>query len=144
MENLSLGLSSNRPLRFCAPEQDLIKEVERIANGKGPDVIILTPNTPEIIQTCLDLVRPGGLILQFFNSHGHGRYETYELYLKEVGILSSRSSIPRDFLTSVELASTGKIPLDKLITGRFHFDEAGVALKENENRKQNIKVVITI
>ena len=97
-----------------------------------------------MIQMCLDLVKPGGSILQFFNSHGSGLYETYELYIKEVNIISSRSSLPADFKESIELAISGKVSLEKLITGRYNFDRAEVALHENENRKQNIKVVIKI
>lgn len=123
-------------------KKSIAEEVERLTNSKGVDSIILTSNTPEMIQDCLNMVRPGGEILQFFNFHGTGSYDTYQLYMKEIRIIASRSSIPSDFANAVNLVSTGKIPLQKLITGRFSFDEAEKALAVNEDRKSSLKVVI--
>jgi 2-desacetyl-2-hydroxyethyl bacteriochlorophyllide A dehydrogenase len=120
----------------------LAEEVRRLTDSKGVDSIILTSNTPEMIQECLNMVRPGGEILQFFNFHGTGSYDTYQLYMKEIKIIASRSSIPVDFKNAINLVSSRKIPLQKLITGRFSFDEAEKALEINEDRKSSLKVVI--
>lgn len=121
---------------------NLAEEVKRLTNSKGVDSIILTSNTPEMIQECANMVRPGGEILQFFNFHGTGSYDTYQLYMKEIKLIASRSSTPADFRNAIGLASTGKIHLQKLITGRFSFDEAEKALEVNEDRKSSLKVVI--
>lgn len=121
---------------------NLAEEVKRLTNSKGVDSIILTSNTPELIQECIGMLRPGGEILQFFNFQGMASYETYELYIKEIKIIASRSSIPADFERAINLVSSGKIPLQKLITARFSFDEAKKALEVNEDRKSSIKVVM--
>ncbi|MHB8566159.1 MAG: zinc-dependent alcohol dehydrogenase [Nitrososphaerales archaeon] len=125
-------------------KSNLMDDVRRVTNGKGPDVIILAANAPEMIQACLDIVRPGGTILQFFNFHGTGSYETYEMYMKEVKLITSRSSIPADFAHSINLVTSGKIPLAKMITGRYRFEEAERALAANEDRKKSLKVIISI
>ncbi len=123
---------------------DLAQEVRKITGGRGPDAVILTANAPEMIQMCMDLVRPGGTILQFFNFHGTGSYETYQMYLKEIKLVTSRSSVPSDFASSINLVTSGKMPLAKLITGRYTFDEAERAFEVNEDRKQSLKVIIRV
>lgn len=122
--------------------QDLIREVEGITSGRGADAVILTANAPSLVQTCLDMVRPGGVILQFFNFHGIASYEAYQFYKKEVRLFATRSSVAADFLASIDLVTSGKISLEKMITGTFTFEDAASAFQANEDRKQNLKVII--
>ncbi len=123
--------------------QDLAREVEGITGGRGADAVILTANAPGLVQACLDLVRPGGEILQFFNFHGIASYESYQFYKKEVKLFATRSSVASDFLASIDLVTSGKIPLEKMITGTYTFENAASAFQANEDRKQNLKVVIS-
>ena len=124
--------------------QDLIREVEGITGGRGADAVILTANAPSLVQKCLDMVRPGGEILQFFNFHGIASYDAYQLYKKEVRLFATRSSVPSDFLSSIDLVTSGKIRLEKMITGTYKFDDATNAFQANEDRKQNLKVIIKL
>ena len=123
---------------------DLAKEVNEITKGKGAPVVILTANAPELLQTCLDIVKPGGTILQFFNMRAHPTYDSWELYLKEVKLIATRSSVPSDFRTAIDLAVLKKVPLERLITGRYDFEDLVEAIDSNEDRKQNLKVVIMV
>jgi 2-desacetyl-2-hydroxyethyl bacteriochlorophyllide A dehydrogenase len=121
---------------------DLISEVQRITNGRGPDTVVLAASAPNLIQTCLDLVRPSGEILQFFNYKANATYDAYKLYKKEVKLFATRSSVASDFLESIKLVTEGKIPLEKLITATYKFEESKEAFIANQDRKRNVKVII--
>ncbi len=125
-------------------KEDLVREVERITEGRGADVIVLTANAPNLIQMCLDLVRPGGAVLQFFNYKATASYDAYQLYKKEIKLFATRSSVASDFLSAIKLVASREIRLDKMITGTFEFENAEKAFLANQDRKQNVKVLIKV
>ena len=125
-------------------KQNLYEEVNEITKGKGASIVVLTANAPELLQTALDLLRPRGTIIQFFNMRAKVAYSSWDFYMKEVKLIASRSSLASDFHDSINLVQLGSIPLERLITARFSFKESVEAIHAYEDRKQNLKVIINI
>lgn len=140
-----LRLSRDLGVDYCVDltKYDLVKEVLSLTDGKGPNAIIITANLPQSISTSLNMISLGGTILQFFNYNGDASYNAYELYKKEARIISSRSSVKANFYDAIDLTVSGKISLEKLITQRYKLEEAEKAFAANEDRKQNLKVILT-
>lgn len=129
--------------RIDLSKYDLSKEVLALTDDNGPNAVIIAANLPQSIRSALRIVSLGGTILQFFNDNGTASYNAYELYKKEARIVSSRSSVKSDFEDAIDLTMSGKISLAKLITQKYRFDEAEKAFIANEDRKQNLKIILT-
>jgi L-iditol 2-dehydrogenase len=125
-------------------KKDLVKEVKEITDGRGASTVILSAPAPELVSTSFEMLRAGGTVLQFFNLHARPTFDSWNLYMKELKIIGTRSSVPSDFHAAIELARSGLMPLEKLITQRLKFDDMLEAIRLNGNRKQNLKIVIKV
>lgn len=98
----------------------------------GADLVVESGGTLAALETALRLVRPGGTILAYsIYSETEGRLPYYELYRKEIRVVASRSSLPRDMEISVDLAARGAVQLAPIVSDRLSLDAAGEALERS-------------
>jgi 2-desacetyl-2-hydroxyethyl bacteriochlorophyllide A dehydrogenase len=113
-----------------AKGKDPLKILRETTSGKGADVVIESIGGGATIKQSFEMVRPGGIILQFgIAGKPVDGLDFYQIYYKELTILGTRVFAPRDMELSLKLASAGAVDLSPFITHRFKLAEIGKALE---------------
>lgn len=111
--------------------------------GRGLDVAIECVGLPEIWEKMFKLVRKGGSI-HFFGGCASGttvNLDTRRLHYDEVNIISSFHHTPKYFRESLDLISSGKIDVKKLITKKMDMKYAKRAIEMHRDG-QAIKILL--
>lgn len=116
-----------------------IREVAGLPDGA--DVVIDATGAEPSIQTCLHVVRRGGTFVQGGMGKPDITFPILELGVKEVTAKGSFRYGAGDYSLAVELVSSGKIDVKKLITGEVSFQQAEEAFKQVAGG-QAVKVLI--
>ena len=109
----------------------------------GPvDVVVECSGTIAGLTTSIDIVRPGGTILLYGVLTGTGDdLPLYDLYYKEITVLGTRASRPRDMKAAISLAANGNVRIAPLVSDRVPLDAIDDAL---ERSKQGaLKVLVS-
>lgn len=110
-----------------AAEQDPRKEIARITEGRGVDRVLLTADTirPEMYALALESLAPGGVAVQVGTSAAgldHVPVSPSVFVRKQVsltGTVYGGMDPARDALRWAELARSGRLPLERLITRSY-------------------------
>ncbi|MDK2809493.1 MAG: L-iditol 2-dehydrogenase [Petroclostridium sp.] len=124
---------------------DVHNKVMDLTQGEGVDVVILDVGLPKVIEGSLSYVKKGGMFLLFAGCPV-GSSITIDpnlIHYKEIMFTGSSSSSPENQSKVLELLSTGKINLKKLITGTFHLEDWEQAFNMKANY-QGLKSVFKI
>ena len=124
---------------------DVFKEVERLTNGRGADVVFETAGSPVTIAQTPFLVRRGGTItLVGLASQEEITYNFAQIMDKEATIKSVfryRNIYPK----AIAAVSSGAIDVKKIVTHEFDLDHIQEAFDEAVNNKTDlVKAVIKI
>lgn len=123
-------------------DPDLKAKVADVTEGRGPDVIIDCAGQVETLASAIDLVRPGGQVVLFGTiTADRGALPFYSLYLKELTVTNPRSAKPEDFPAAIELAASGRVQLEPLITNTFPLEGAQEAIEMTKN-SATLKVIL--
>jgi L-iditol 2-dehydrogenase len=111
-------------------------------DGRGADLVILTVLSDALLQQALATVRNGGTILIFGAKPGAVSLECFELWRREINLITSYSATPDGLRRALALLQGHGWPLEETISHRLPLDQAadGFALL-HEGRAS--KVVIT-
>ncbi len=124
---------------------DVFKEVERLTNGRGADVVFETAGSPVTIAQTPFLVRRGGTItLVGLASQEEITYNFAQIMDKEATIKSVfryRNIYPK----AIAAVSSGAIDVKKIVTHEFDLDHIQEAFDEAVNNKTDlVKAVIKV
>lgn len=124
---------------------DVFKEVERLTNGRGADVVFETAGSPVTIAQTSFLVRRGGTItLVGLASQEEITYNFAQIMDKEATIKSVfryRNIYPK----AIAAVSSGAIDVKKIVTHEFDLDHIQEAFDEAVNNKTDlVKAVIKV
>ena len=124
---------------------DVFKEVERLTNGRGADVVFETAGSPVTIAQTSFLVRRGGTItLVGLASQEEITYNFAQITDKEATIKSVfryRNIYPK----AIAAVSSGAIDVKKIVTHEFDLDHIQEAFDEAVNNKTDlVKAVIKV
>ncbi len=111
--------------------------------GRGLDVAIECVGLPSMWEKMFGLVRKGGYV-HFFGGCASGtsvNIDTCRLHYDEVKIISSFHHTPKYFREALDLISSGKIDVEKLITKRMDMKYAKKAIEEHSEGKV-IKILL--
>jgi len=160
-EKRKLALKLGADLALDPKQDDVVKEISRLTNGRGVDTAIECVGTPPTIQMCLKLIK----FHIDFRTWEMGRYPPYigvygactdprevpfnffELHHKGAQIITGSSThlgyTNYTLRLAAELVSTGRFKMKPLITHRFPIDEVATAFKMiMEGKETYVKVVI--
>jgi len=128
------------PARVSAAENaaNLLKE---IGLPDGADAVIDASGAEPSIQTSIHVVRRGGVYVQGGMGKDDITFPIMALCTKEVTAKGSFRYGSGDYKLAVQLVSSGKIDVKKLITGTVKFEEAEEAFKSVKAGK-GIKILI--
>ncbi len=109
----------------------------------GLDVIIECVGLPEIWEQVFSLVRRGGTV-HLFGGCASGttvNIDTRRIHYDEVNVVSVFHHTPKYFREALNLISSGKIPVEKLITKKMQMKYAQKAILEHANGEA-IKILL--
>jgi L-iditol 2-dehydrogenase len=102
-----------------ASKVDLVQEVRRLTGGKGADVIITANPVPQTQVQAVEMARKGGRILLFGGlpvDQSRPGVDMNLVHYNALHLIGTTIFALRHHRQAVDLAFSGKIPLEKLIT----------------------------
>lgn len=117
--------------------------LDNTTENRGLDVAIECVGLPEIWEKMFSLVRKGGCV-HLFGGCASGttvNLDTRRLHYDEVNIISSFHHTPKYFKEALDLISSGKVDVKKLITSKMQMKYAKRAL-EIHSSGEAIKVLL--
>jgi L-iditol 2-dehydrogenase len=112
--------------------------------GHGADLAIETAGNQQALAQAMRLAAPGGTVLVYGTTAPTADgLPTYDWYLKELTIRSTRAARPRDCELAIRLYADRRVDLAPLVTARFPVEQAGQALAACAEPGQ-LKVVLDV
>ena len=124
---------------------DIKEEAMKITGGDGFDCCIEACGQSVTFLNCIDCCAFAGNIILI----GNGKKETTFLHSillkKELNVYGSRNSYPTDFKDVIDLISSGKVDVLKMVSDIYPMDRADEAFKALANNKGALcKVLVKI
>ena len=109
-----------------AGDNDLVDEVMRLTGGKGADVIVTANSSPMAIVQAVEVARKAARILVFGGLPKQDKTPPVDMnmvHYNALHLIGATTFAPRHYRQAVQLVSSNRIPVNKLITHRFPLDE---------------------
>ena len=128
---------------FDPREVDVVEKVRELTDGRGADVGFECSSVPVVLDTILDAVKPGAVVVNV-SIWGHKpEVDMPKLVLKEID-LRGTIGYANDHPETIKLVEEGKIDLRPFITGKIGLDELvdkGFDQLINNN-EQHVKILV--
>ncbi len=126
-------------------ESDLVSEIMKFTSSKGVDVVITACPSLKAQRDAFKVIKNKGFI-NFFgglpNNAGKLNIDSNIIHYKEICVVGSHGSTPRHHKIAVDLISSGKIKLDKIISKVYSLDKINEAFEVAQIDKNNMKIII--
>lgn len=142
---LELAEKLGADVKIQIGDENVLSRVKELTNNIGVDLAIENVGSATTLSECVELVRPGGKVLFFgISSDKAGDLSLFPFYYKELSIIGSRASLPKDWEPSIQMVATGKIDAKQLITQKIPFEELQKGLDMFEDRSvHSIRIITT-
>lgn len=127
-----------------ASKIDIHESLSDITNSEKAELVIVGPNSADVMSLGIRCVRPGGQAL-FFTPAKPGEKLTLDpnhLYFNDINIITSYSCGPSDTADAFELIEKKIISADKLVTHRFPIEKTEEAFRLTANAQDSLKAII--
>jgi 2-desacetyl-2-hydroxyethyl bacteriochlorophyllide A dehydrogenase len=123
---------------------DAIEQVRAATNGRGPDLTIETTGVMKQLAESVNMTRFGGKVLMFgIYTAKEGALPFYDLYFKEVSLISARVAKAEDYPACVALVERGQVRLEPLISDVMPLSELGAAIAMlGSDSGQRMKIIM--
>ncbi|MBT6292864.1 MAG: alcohol dehydrogenase catalytic domain-containing protein [Rhodospirillaceae bacterium] len=113
-------------------------------DGRGADLVVESVGHLSVLAEAMDVARTGGRVLPFgIYSGTEATLPFYELYFKELNVISARAARAEDFPACIELLRNGSIDLAPLITHTEPFTELSRAISMlSESGERRLKIIL--
>jgi threonine dehydrogenase-like Zn-dependent dehydrogenase len=121
--------------------------VRDLTNGRGADVVVECAGVPDVIPTCIDLLRPGGLLLEVGNFSDLGEVSISphrHLCSKGIRLAGVAGNEPGAYLSGMRQLARFResYPVDELVSDVFPLAAVETAV-ERSVHPDSLKVVIS-
>jgi len=125
-------------------KEDVPKEVKKHNDGGLADLVILCAGVLSAAKQAMDSVATGGTILLFAPTEPdvEAPMPMFDLWNKQVRIVSTYAGAPRDLKEAIELIKNKKVKVTDMITHRFPLNKAAEGFKLAAQAKDSIKIII--
>jgi L-iditol 2-dehydrogenase len=105
--------------------------LKRATDGRGADVVVCGPGTPEAIRNAIAATAPGGTILMFtpFEPGVALSVDPNDLYFRDLRLIASYSCGPDDTRAALAAISRDVITAEKLGATMFPLEQVGQAYR---------------
>ncbi|MGH3482099.1 MAG: zinc-dependent alcohol dehydrogenase [Nocardioidaceae bacterium] len=119
--------------------------VSDVTDGRGAEIVVESVGTTQTLAQAIDLVGVGGTILQYgIVAATEGELPFYELYYKEIELVSSRAAVPGDYARSIGLLASGQVRVAPLVSATYPLDQGAAAFAAMHTRSDLVKVLLHI
>ena len=118
--------------------------VKKQNDGKLADLVILCAGVTSAAKQAFNSVVSGGTILLFAPTEPGVEipFPMFDLWNKQVKIVSTYAGAPKDIEEAIELIKTKKVEVNDLITHRFPLSKVAEGFKLAAQAKNSIKIII--
>ena len=96
---------------------DAVQKVREVTDGRGADLTIETTGVMKQLADSVHMTRFGGKVLMFgIFTVKEGALPFYDLYFKEVSLISARVAKPEDYTACIALVERGQVKLEPLVS----------------------------
>lgn len=100
-----------------APGEPAVETVFDATDGRGADLVIESTGVPASVASAMAMARTGGRLLLFgIITAKEAALPFYQLYFKELAIVSARAAKGEDFAGCINLLERGMVRLDPLVS----------------------------
>lgn len=118
--------------------------VREMTDGLGADLVVEAVGTEATLAQAIELAAVGGEVVVFGTLTGGGRgLPYYQLYFKELTLWNPRAATSDDYARGIELAASGTLDLEAIVTDHFDLAEAAAAF-ERVNSADSLKVLMSV
>jgi 2-desacetyl-2-hydroxyethyl bacteriochlorophyllide A dehydrogenase len=108
---------------------NVIEALRELTEGRGADLTIETTGVLRQLEASVHMTRFGGKVLMFgIYTAKEGALPFYDLYFKEVSLISARVAKPEDYTASIALVERGQVKLDPLVSDVMPLGELKAAI----------------
>ncbi|OUC09208.1 molecular chaperone GroES, partial [Litorilinea aerophila] len=134
-----LGFQVVNPL-----EEDLPGLVQQQTNGAGADVVFEVSGSAAGARTMTELLRTRGLAVVVAIFGQPPAVDLFRVFWRELRLRGVRVYEQEDFQRAIELAASGRLPLDKLITSVRPLEQLQAGFEEMEQGGANMKILLEV
>ena len=127
---LALARKAGAAETINSKTENLHEQLLELTGGSGPDVVIEAVGLAETFVAAVMEVSYAGRVVYIGYAKNPVAYETKYFLLKELDIMGSRNSTPKDFQDVIALLQSGRYPIAETITRTVSFDEAPAAMAD--------------
>lgn len=113
--------------------EEFDRQVKAIVGNGGFDVVIEAVGLPSTFQNCIDAACFGGRIVVIGVGKKNLDFNFTLIQKKELLLYGSRNALKKDFIELIDLVRSGGVPLRKVITNTYGFNEAAKAFHDFAN-----------
>ena len=118
--------------------------IAELTDGMGADLAVEAVGTEATIGLAIESTRIGGEVLVFGTVTGGGTgLPYYQMYFKELTLRNPRAAIADDYARAIELAASGVLDLEPIVTDQLHLSEARRAF-ERVQESDSLKVLMAV
>jgi threonine dehydrogenase-like Zn-dependent dehydrogenase len=141
-----LGADHVIDMRQYKSAEERVKEVQRLTNGLGGDVVVEAVGVPAAVPEGIDMTRRGGKLVEVghYTDPGPVLINPHTICNKDMDILGSWTYPPTQFGTVLDLMrlAADRLPLDEIVTHKYPVVDAQKSIDTLKARK-GIKHVLT-
>jgi len=106
-----------------------LERVRELTGGRGADVVIETTGVLASVATSVHMARSGGRLLLFgIITAKEGALPFYDLYFKELALISARVAKSEDYPAAIALVESGQVRLEPLVSDVMPLADAKAAI----------------
>lgn len=118
--------------------------VDELTGGRGAGLVVESVGSVGTLARAVQLAGPGAQVLAYGIVTGSGDLPFYELYFKEIDLVSARGARPMDYDRAVALVAAGRLQLAPLVSATFPFDDVGEAVDALRTDSSLLKVILEV
>ena len=130
---------------ICVDPQNesITTAVEEFTDGAGANVVVDATGELEGAESAFELVGSAGRVVILTLANEPIQVRPWQLVRQELSVVGSRLSVA-DFGELVELAASGKAPIDRLVTNRYAFDQVPEAYRAVAEREEGLVKAVVV
>lgn len=143
---IARSLGADVTIRADGPDNDGASVLERIREETdgGADLVIEAVGSVPTLAQAIEAARVGGRVLAYGTiPRPSGDLPFYELYRKELIVVSPRSANAEDFPLAIDAVASGHVRIDTLVTHRFPLAETRAAVA-TAAESASLKVLVDV
>jgi len=123
---------------------DVIAQVREATEGRGADVTIETTGVLKQLELSVHMTRIGGKVLLFgIYTVKEGALPFYDLYFKEISLISARVAKPEDYTACIAMVERGQVTLEPLVSDVMPLGELKAAIGMlSSDSGQRMKIIL--